>query len=94
MALKLLRRNADGLSQRWSQITPVCLPCPLYLQKVWGALDIAQLDMLCRIEHERRAVPLWLAGWVAGERNDALRNHSNLVPYKELKEGTRNYDLK
>ena len=49
--------------------------------------------MLCRMEHKRWAVTFCMAGWVAGERNDAIRKHLNLVTYDELKEGTRNYDL-
>jgi hypothetical protein len=63
------------------------------LSKVWDELDAQQLDMLSRMEHERWAAPLWMAGWTAGERNDELKIHPNLVPYDELDEGTRKYDL-
>lgn len=63
------------------------------LRVAWGGLDARQLDVLCRMEHERWAAPLWMAGWIAGERNDVLGLHPNLVPYDELDEGTRNYDL-
>jgi hypothetical protein len=63
------------------------------LRSAWDGLDAQQLDMLCRMEHERWAAPLWMAGWTAGERNDVLGIHPNLVPYDELDEGTRDYDL-
>jgi len=63
------------------------------LSEVWDDLDAQQLDMLSRMEHERWAAPLWMAGWTAGERNDELKIHPNLVPYDELDEGTRKYDL-
>jgi hypothetical protein len=63
------------------------------LRAAWDGLDARQLDMLCRMEHERWAAPLWMAGWRAGERNDVLGIHPNLVSYDELDEGTRNYDL-
>lgn len=63
------------------------------LRDAWQALDASQLDMLCRMEHERWAAPLWMAGWTAGIRDDSRRTHDNLVPYDKLDEGTRNYDL-
>ena len=86
------RLAADHISVKFRAVN-LATNAGAALQEAWGALDAAQLDMLCRMEHERWAVPLWMAGWVAGERDDALRKHPNLVPYDELDEGTRNYDL-
>jgi hypothetical protein len=63
------------------------------LHAAWAGLDARQLDMLCRMEHERWAAPLWMAGWTPGIRDDSRRIHDNLVPYDELNEGTRKYDL-
>ena len=63
------------------------------LRKAWDDLDAQQLEMLSRMEHERWAAPLWMAGWTAGERNDELKIHPNLVPYEKLDEGTKEYDL-
>jgi hypothetical protein len=45
------------------------------------------------MEHERWEAPLWMAGWTSGARNDDLKVHDNLVPYDELDQGTKNYDL-
>jgi hypothetical protein len=63
------------------------------LQNAWAHLSEEQLDMLCRMEHERWEAPLWMAGWTSGARNDDLKVHDNLVPYDELDQGTKNYDL-
>jgi hypothetical protein len=62
------------------------------LHAAWQALDPSQLDMLCRMEHERWAAPLWMAGWTAGIRDDSRRIHDNLVSYDELNDGTKKYD--
>ena len=86
------RLAADHISVKFRAVN-LATNAGAALQEAWGALDATQLGMLCRMEHERWAAPLWMAGWVAGERDDALRKHPNLVPYDELDEGTRNYDL-
>ena len=87
------RLAADHISVKFRA---VCLDHPDLgpsLSKAWDDLDAQQLEMLSRMEHERWAAPLWMAGWTAGERNDELKIHPNLVPYDELDEGTRKYDL-
>jgi voltage-gated potassium channel Kch len=63
------------------------------VKAVWAALDVEQLEMLARIEHERWAAPLWMAGWLPGPRDDARRIHPNLVAYDELDQGTKDYDI-
>jgi hypothetical protein len=50
------------------------------------------LESLARIEHERWAAHLWLAGWKHGPRDDSQKLHDNLVPYDELDEETKDYD--
>jgi hypothetical protein len=59
----------------------------------WATLDAHQIDMLSRMEHERWAAPLWMAGWTAGDRKDELKIHPNLVPYDDLDEGVQGYDV-
>jgi len=63
------------------------------LVAAWQSLDESQLDHLARMEHERRAAPLWMAGWKPGPRDDSRRIHPNLVPYDELDQGTKDYDI-
>lgn len=64
------------------------------LGSAWRRLDASQLDLLSRMEHERWAACRWMAAWTVGERNEGFGIHPNLVPYDELDEGTRIYDLK
>ena len=63
------------------------------LVAAWQSLDDAQVDQLARMEHERWAAPLWMAGWTPGPRDDTRRIHPNLVPYDELDDDTKNYDI-
>ncbi|MDP4584623.1 MAG: RyR domain-containing protein, partial [Verrucomicrobiales bacterium] len=63
------------------------------LATAWQSLDESQLDQLARMEHERWAAPLRMAGWKPGPRDDARRIHNNLVPYDELDQGTKDYDI-
>ncbi len=63
------------------------------LVAAWQSLDDAKVDQLARMEHERWAAPLWMAGWTPGPRDDTRRIHPNLVPYDELDQGTKNYDI-
>lgn len=58
----------------------------------WEKLSAEQLDILSRMEHERWAAPLWMSGYMPGERNDAARIHPNLVPYDDLDQDTKDYD--
>ena len=67
-------------------------PAQSDLLEVWRNLTAEQLDVLSRVEHERWSAPLWINGYIAGERNDALRKHPNLIPYDELDAGTQAYD--
>jgi hypothetical protein len=63
------------------------------IASAWKSLAPGQIEMLARMEHERWAAPLAIAGWIPGSRNDDLRTHPNLVPYDELDQGTKDYDI-
>jgi hypothetical protein len=63
------------------------------LAEAWRLLDGQAVDILCRMEHERWAAPYRLAGWKYGPRCDERRIHHNLVPYDDLNEDTKKYDL-
>ena len=67
-------------------------PAQSDLFEAWRNLTAEQLDMLSRMEHERWSAPLWINGYTAGVRNDALRKHPNLIPYDELDADTQAYD--
>lgn len=63
----------------------------------WNNLSDDQLEMLSRVEHERWAAPLWMAGWQKGANDQgktdySRRLHPNLVAYDALDEGTKKYD--
>ena len=62
------------------------------VRTAWPALDEDRLEMLARMEHERWAAVLWLAGWTPGPRDDARKTHPNLVPFDQLDEDTRQFD--
>jgi hypothetical protein len=58
-----------------------------------------ELDLLSRMEHERWAAPLWMAGWKQGAKDDGTTDysrklHPNLVSYDQLNQETKNYDIK
>ena len=63
------------------------------LERKWAALDASTLDMLSRIEHQRWAAVKWSGGWRQGTRCDERKIHNNLVPFDELDEATKGYDL-
>jgi hypothetical protein len=63
------------------------------LERKWASLDAPILDMLSRIEHQRWAAVKWLGGWRQGTRCDERKIHNNLVPFDELDEATKGYDL-
>jgi hypothetical protein len=67
-------------------------PAQADLLEVWQQLTAEQLDLLSRVEHERWSAPLWINGYTAGERNDTLRRHPDLIPYDELNAATQAYD--
>jgi len=58
----------------------------------WCKANEEALEHLARVEHERWAAHLWLAGWVKGPRKDDKKTHDNLVPYDELDNDTKDYD--
>ena len=59
----------------------------------WAKLTEAQVETLARLEHARWAAYYWMTGWTyAAQRNDAKKQHPNLVPYDELDEPTKDYD--
>lgn len=63
------------------------------LERKWADLDASTLDMLTRVEHQRWSAVRWLGGWQHGARCDERKTHDNLVPFDDLDEATRNYDL-
>jgi hypothetical protein len=86
------RLAADHLETKVRAIG--CDPSALDTVKAaWEALDTEKLEMLARIEHERWAAPLWMAGWSPGTRDDERRMHPNLVAYDELDKPTKDYDM-
>lgn len=68
-------------------------PADPELESKWRTLDQATLDMLRRVEHERWCAAKWLGGWRLGERCDERKVHNNLVPFDELDQGTKEFDL-
>lgn len=58
----------------------------------WAQMDVATLDQLSRMEHERWAAPYRMAGWKLGERDDKKRTHPNLIEYDALDQPTKQYD--
>jgi hypothetical protein len=59
----------------------------------WCDDNPEMLDSLGRVEHERWAAHLWLAGWNYGTiRDDSRKLHDNFVPYDDLDEETKDYD--
>jgi voltage-gated potassium channel Kch len=58
----------------------------------WRDANADTLELLARVEHERWAAHLWLAGWTMGPRDDNRKIHNDLIPYDDLSEGTKNYD--
>ena len=68
-------------------------PADPELESNWHSLDATTLDMLSRVEHERWCAVKWLGGWRLGERCDERKVHNNLVPFDELDEATKDFDL-
>lgn len=59
----------------------------------WARLSDAQIETLARMEHARWAAYYWMTGWTyAAERDDARKQHPNLVAYDELDQPTKEYD--
>jgi len=60
----------------------------------WCSNNPGALEQLARVEHERWAAHLWVAGWsYATVRDDARKLHDNLVNYDDLDEPTKEYDV-
>ncbi len=58
----------------------------------WCNTNADTLERLARLEHDRWCAHLWLAGWMAGPREDSLKIHNDLIPYDELSDETKKYD--
>ena len=55
--------------------------------------DMELVELLAEVEHRRWNVEQLLSGWIYGkERNNALKIHDNIVPYKKLSELIKDYD--
>mgnify|MGYP002629382720 CR=1 FL=1 len=63
------------------------------LERKWASLDTPTLDMLSRVEHQRWSAVKWLGGWQLGVRCNEQKIHDNLVPFDDLDDATKNYDL-
>ena len=62
--------------------------------ELWCSENPDTLEQLARVEHERWAAHLWVAGWSYGAvRDDSLKLHDNLVDYDALDEPTKKYDV-
>jgi len=55
--------------------------------------DREMILKLAKMEHLRWNADRWLAGWKLGERDDTSKRHPNLVPWEELDQGTKDYDI-
>lgn len=51
-----------------------------------------EIDILARLEHERWMRFHFEHGWKAGPRDDARKIHSDLVPWDDLSEESKDYD--
>ncbi len=59
----------------------------------WDSLSPVQVERLSRMEHKRWAAYYWMTDWTfAPQRNDAAKQHPNLVAYDLLDEPTKDYD--
>jgi voltage-gated potassium channel Kch len=58
----------------------------------WCNTNADTLESLARVEHDRWCAHLWLAGWMAGPREDSRKIHNNLIPYDGLSDGTKEFD--
>lgn len=51
------------------------------------------VNLLAETEHRRWMAVKMLNGWKRGERNDEKKTHPDLIPYTELNQGTKDYDI-
>lgn len=58
----------------------------------WCNTNADTLESLARVEHDRWCAHLWLAGWMAGPREDSRKIHNDLIPYDGLSDGTKEFD--
>ncbi|MDX9773874.1 MAG: RyR domain-containing protein [Bacteroidales bacterium] len=50
-------------------------------------------ELLARMEHNRWWAHMALSGWTLSEKKDDLKKkHTDLIPYEQLSEGTKDYD--
>ncbi len=87
------RSQADHLMLkiRAAKLDPSIVSSTQWLD--WCIGNPESLELLARVEHERWAAHLWLAGWTSGlKRDDSKKIHNNLIPYDELDEATQEYD--
>lgn len=84
------RSQADHIAFK---IRAVGLDPKTVSRKDWEKLTAEQVESLARLEHARWAAYYWMTGWTfAAQRNDAKKQHPNLVPYDELDEPAKDYD--
>jgi len=58
----------------------------------WCNTNADTLESLARVEHDRWCAHLWLAGGMAGPREDSRKIHNDLIPYDGLSDGTKEFD--
>jgi hypothetical protein len=70
-------------------------PAPIDTSNIVLSDDLLELtDLLGKNNHEVWARQRISDGWTYGPvRDDQLKQHPSLVPYEELSESERNYDL-
>lgn len=60
----------------------------------WCSCHPDELEQLARVEHQRWAANLWIEGWAHDiQRDDSRKLHNNLVPYDDLDQPTKDYDV-
>ena len=68
---------------------------PARAKREWPhvAADAGLVEQLAAMEHNRWCADKWLDGWkYASKRNDEFKHHTDLVPYADLDEPTKQYD--
>ncbi|MFC2107224.1 RyR domain-containing protein [Bacteroidota bacterium] len=48
---------------------------------------------MANMEHHQWMADKYLSGWESGKRNDDLKIHNNLIPWRKLDDDTKNSDI-
>ena len=84
------RSSADHIEIKLRAVGRVLLPRSNSIEAPLSSLEI---ELLAEMEHNRWWAERSLDGWkYSSERNDQLRQHPNMIHFKDLDEGTKKYD--